>query len=97
MDLQLAFPAQLSQHLRSLRKAQGWTQAQLAARLGVAQSRISAVEKDASALTSEQLFRWLAALNTRLVLRTDTAHENSTATEPDAPAPYVAPPQGGQW
>lgn len=95
MDLDLSFPAQLSQHLRSLRKAQGWTQAQLAARLGVAQSRISAVEKDATSLTSEQLFRWLATLNARLVLRTDTP-SSSTVTEPTA-ASYDKPPTGGQW
>lgn len=96
MDLDLSFPAQLSQHLRSLRKAQGWTQAQLAARLGVAQSRISAVEKDATSLTSEQLFRWLATLNARLVLRTDE-HPPNTVTEPTAAASYGKPPTGGQW
>ena len=70
MDVNLAFPAQLSQHLRSLRKAQGLTQAQLAARMGVLQSRISALEKDATKLTVEQLFRVLSALNAGVVLRT---------------------------
>lgn len=69
MDLNLAFPDQLSQHLRALRKAQGLTQAQLAARMGVLQSRISALEKDATKLTVEQLFRVLSALNTGVVLR----------------------------
>lgn len=96
MDFHLAFPAQLSQHLRSLRKAQGWTQAQLAARMGVAQSRISAVEKDATTLTTEQLFRWLAALNANLVLRTNDAPQGTLA-EPAAPAPYGGPPTEGQW
>lgn len=96
MDLDLSFPAQLSQHLRSLRKAQGWTQAQLAARLGVAQSRISAVETDATSLTSEQLFRWLATLNARLVLRTDDP-SSSTVAEPAASTSYDKPPTGGQW
>lgn len=87
MDLNLAFPAQLSQHLRSLRKAQGLTQAQLASRMGVLQSRISALEKDATKLTVEQLFRVLSALNVGVVLRT---------AAPDEP-----PPEGsgaeGQW
>jgi HTH-type transcriptional regulator/antitoxin HipB len=96
MDFHLAFPAQLSQHLRSLRKAQGWTQAQLAARMGVAQSRISAIEKDATTLTAEQLFRWLAALNASLVLRTNDVHQG-TLTEANAPAPYGDPPSEGQW
>lgn len=73
MDLNLAFPDQLSQHLRALRKAQGLTQAQLAARMGVLQSRISALEKDATKLTVEQLFRVLSALNTGVVLRAANA------------------------
>lgn len=96
MDFPLAFPAQLSQHLRSLRKARGWTQVQFAARMGVTQSRVSAVEKDATTLTTEQLFRWLAALNAGLVLRTDDAVPN-TAAEPAAPMPYGQAPSGGQW
>jgi len=96
MDLSLAFPAQLSQHLRSLRKAKGWTQAQLAVRLGVAQSRISAVEKDASALTAEQLFRWLAAFNTTLVLRTPDAVPYTVA-EPQPQDLGHTPSSGGQW
>lgn len=101
MDLNLAFPEQLSQHLRSLRKVQRWTQAELAARLGVAQSRISAIEKDASSLTTEQLFRWLAALDTQLVLRTDAAPPTMVA-EPgaqrqDARTPQDNTPAGGEW
>ena len=87
MDLNLAFPAQLSQHLRSLRKAQGLTQAQLASRMGVLQSRISALDKDATKLTVEQLFRVLSALNVGVVLRTAALDE--------------PPPEGsgaeGQW
>ena len=96
MDLTLAFPAQLSLHLRSLRKARGLTQVQLAARMGVAQSRISAIEKDAATLTSEQLFRWLAALGASLVLRMDDAPPHAVA-EPVGPAPYCSAPPGGQW
>ncbi|PZU35839.1 MAG: transcriptional regulator [Acidovorax sp.] len=96
MDYPLAFPAQLSQHLRSLRKARGWTQAQLAVRLGVTQSRVSAIEKDATALSAEQLFRWLAALNAALVLRTDDAPFDQVA-EPGAQPFGGPPPAGGQW
>ena len=96
MDYPLAFPAQLSQHLRSLRKARGWTQTQLAVRLGVTQSRVSAIEKDATALTTEQLFRWLAALGAALVLRTDDVPANKAA-EPTSPKAYGKSPAGGQW
>lgn len=97
MDLNLAFPEQLSQHLRSLRKTQGWTQAQLASRMGVAQSRISAIEKDATSLTAEQLFRWLAALNTRLVLRSEAMLPQVTLAEPANHTPVDPSPTGGEW
>lgn len=93
MDLHLAFPEQLSQHLRSLRKARGWTQAQLAARMGVTQSRISAMESDATKLTAEQLFRVLSSLDVGLVLR-------MAELEPQAPAVRPKPlasDTGGQW
>ena len=79
MDLSLAFPEQLSLHLRSLRKARGLTQAQLASRMGVGQSRISAIETDATKLTAEQLLRLLAALDASVVLRTtDSAPQTNT-------------------
>lgn len=82
MDLTLAFPEQLSQHLRSLRKAQGLTQAQLAARMGVTQSRISAMESDATKLTTEQLFRVLSSLDTGLVLRTADLEPQAARPKP---------------
>lgn len=93
MDLHLAFPEQLSQHLRSLRKARGWTQAQLAARMGVTQSRISAMESDATKLTAEQLFRVLSSLDVGLVLR-------MAELEPQAPSVRPKPLASdteGQW
>ncbi|MEX1166979.1 MAG: helix-turn-helix transcriptional regulator [Hydrogenophaga sp.] len=80
MDLNLAFPEQLSLHLRSLRKARGLTQAQLASRMGVGQSRISAIETDATKLTAEQLLRLLSALDASVVLR--TAHSAPQTTSP---------------
>lgn len=96
MDFNLAFPAQLSLHLRSLRKARGLSQVQLAARMGVAQSRISAVEKDATNLTTEQLFRWLTALNAGLVLRMEDAQPRAVS-EPASSTHYGSLPSGGQW
>ena len=95
MDFKLAFPAQLSQHLRSLRKSQGLTQAQLAERMGVMQSRISALEKDASKLTVEQLFRVLATLNAGIVLRTSEIEPRDTHTRTES-APAGGHPEG-QW
>lgn len=69
MDYLLSFPAQLSQHLRSLRKARGLSQAQLAERIGVTQSRIADLEKNASSVSLDHLHKVLAALGVALVLR----------------------------
>lgn len=69
MDLVLSFPEQLSTHMRSLRRAQGMTQTQMASRMGVTQSRIAAIEKNAASMSLEQLHRALSALDTELVLR----------------------------
>ena len=91
MDLHLTLPEQLSLHLRSLRKARGLTQAQLASRMGVGQSRISAIETDASKLTAEQLLRVLSALDASLVLRTK---EGATAPRLPAAEPTPGNPSG---
>jgi len=72
MDYPVALSTQLRQHLRSLRKARGLTQADLAGRLGVVQSRVADIEADPSAVSVEQLFKVLTVLNAQLVVR-DTA------------------------
>jgi HTH-type transcriptional regulator/antitoxin HipB len=95
MDLSLAFPEQLSQHLRSMRKVRGLTQAQLAARMGVTQSRISAIETDATKLTNEQLLRVLSALDASMVLR--MADPRPTATAPEPGSKPMADDTGGLW
>lgn len=63
-------PNQLSTHLRALRLAKGWTQAQLAAKLGLSQTRIARIEKDPLSISVDQLLRVLAALDASVVLRT---------------------------
>ena len=94
MDLNLAFPEQLSLHLRSLRKARGLTQAQLASRMGVGQSRISAIETDATKLTAEQLLRLLAALDASVVLRTADSAPQTTTPHLLAAEPKPGDPTG---
>lgn len=84
MELPLAFPAQLSQHLRSLRKSKGLSQVQLADLMGVAQSRIANIEKDATKLTAQQLFKLLALLDGELVIKTRTHEQAACATNPTA-------------
>ena len=83
MDFPLRFADQLQQHIRALRKARNLTQAQLAYKLGVGQSRMADIEANPSAVSVEQLFKILAALDAQLVLRDSSATTaQGTATRP---------------
>lgn len=57
---------QIGSMLQAARKAQGLTQAVLAARIGLSQSRVSHLELNAQALSLEQLLSWCAALGLEL-------------------------------
>ena len=61
-------PAQLSVHIKSLRKARGLTQAALGERLGVKQVRVAAIEGNPGAVSLDQLLQLLHALDASLVL-----------------------------
>lgn len=69
MDYLIAISDQLAPHLRSLRKARGLSQAQLALQLGVTQSRIATIERNPSAVGTGQLMDLLKVLGVDLVLR----------------------------
>lgn len=57
---------QLGLVLQASRKSQGLSQAALAARIGLSQSRISHLELNAHQLSVEQLLAWCAALGLEL-------------------------------
>jgi HTH-type transcriptional regulator/antitoxin HipB len=61
--------AQLPAHLKSLRKIRQLTQAQLAKRLGVGQSRLADIEKHPETVSSAQLLDLFAALGVEVLLR----------------------------
>lgn len=69
MDHLLQLPDQLALHLKSLRKAAGVSQAQLAQRLGVSQSRVAAIERDPAAISVRQLMEILQLLDADLLMR----------------------------
>jgi HTH-type transcriptional regulator / antitoxin HipB len=52
--------------LQSVRKSKGLTQAHLASRVGVGQSRISHLEQHPDELSVQQLLAWCSALNLEL-------------------------------
>ncbi len=85
-------PAQLSVHLKSLRKARGLTQAALGQRLGVKQVRVADIESNPGAVSLDQLLQVLHALDTRLLLA-DTLIYSGAASTP----PPVARDQSADW
>ena len=79
----LSLPKQLGPLLQSARKSSGLTQAALAQRLGVSQSRISAMELDPGTINVEQLLALLSALNHELLVQPKTG----ASTERGSPTP----------
>ncbi len=66
----LSLSNQVGPLLQSARKSMGLTQAQLAARLHISQSRMSAMELDPASIRLEQLLTLCAALHIELVAQT---------------------------
>lgn len=86
MDYPFQLSGQLQQLLKSLRKSRKMTQAELARRLGVVQSRIADIERDPGAVSVEQLLQVLAILGAQMVVR-DTSADSGAARpsiEPEA-------------
>ncbi len=71
-------PGQLSGLLRGFRDARGLTQVEAAARLGVTQQTLSALERNADRVSAARLMKLLAILGVELVLR-------EAASEPALP------------
>jgi HTH-type transcriptional regulator / antitoxin HipB len=71
-------PGQLPGLLRGFRDARGLTQVEAAARMGVTQQTLSALERNADKVSAARLLKLLAILGAELVLR-------DTAGEPAAP------------
>jgi transcriptional regulator with XRE-family HTH domain len=69
---------EIAGRVRDARRSRGWTQAELARRLGVAQSHISGIEAGRRSLLAEQLVVLLQAFNAPL-----TAFVPSLAADPD--------------
>ncbi|MPT02075.1 MAG: helix-turn-helix domain-containing protein [Pseudomonas sp.] len=89
MDHLLQLPDQLALHLKSLRKAAGVSQAELAQRLGVSQSRVAAIERDPAAISVRQLMEILQLLDVDLLMR-----PRADAVASPASAPVSVPVPG---
>jgi HTH-type transcriptional regulator/antitoxin HipB len=73
---------QLSQLLAGFRKAKGWTQADLASRMGVSQQLISAMERDVTSTTAARLLTALRVLGVRMVLTTESGRSTDEGKTP---------------
>ena len=91
MKQTLQTSAQLGRLLRSARQAMRLTQAEVGARMGLSQKRISAIELDPGSLTAEQLLKLCAILGLELMLGFGAA-----AAGP-SPAPNAAASQKVEW
>ncbi|AYH43585.1 helix-turn-helix domain-containing protein [Azoarcus sp. DN11] len=61
---------QLTPLLQRLRKARGWSQAELGSRIGLSQERISAIERAPESVSFDQLLTVLMALNAEFIVQT---------------------------
>jgi HTH-type transcriptional regulator/antitoxin HipB len=81
MEYRIVTTAQLSAHLRSLRKVRQLTQAQLGSRLGLGQARIGKIERNPAEVSFGQIMNVLAALGGRLVLVVPEHEASPTPTQ----------------
>jgi HTH-type transcriptional regulator/antitoxin HipB len=70
MKRTLITPSQLGHILRTARRAKGLSQAQAASRVGLSQSRLSAMELNPDSITTAQLFTLLAMYGLELAVQT---------------------------
>lgn len=71
-------PRQVTALLRKRRKAKALSQGALAAKLGLSQARLSAIENDMSGLTLERLISLANLLDLELIIR-DRTHDKPSA------------------
>lgn len=79
-DFPIRAESQISTLVQSFRKARGFSQKDLAEKLGISQQNLSDLERNAANASAGRLFRLLAALKVELILRD---LEAAASLEPD--------------
>ena len=88
--LLLQSPAQLSLHLKSLRKSRKVTQADMAKRLAVTQERYSQIERNPELIATGRLLEILAVLGVDVLLKLRPPESAGT------PTPALTPTRRGE-
>src|SRR4051794_14237906 len=86
----------LGEHLRSIRRQRGLTQAQLGQKLGIGQGRVADIEKNPGLVSLDQMLRLLSVLGATLVLR-DTETETHRESETSIRSATLQLPAGRRW
>ncbi len=97
MDYPILLPDQLKSHLKSLRKARGLTQVQLGRLLGLGQVRVAEIEAKPAAISVDQLFKLLSALNASVVLREGAAPKTPPKPAATTARPVTSKSIKGRW
>lgn len=95
-DYPIRVISNLREHLRSLRRQRGLTQAQLGHKLGIGQVRVAEIEKNPGLVSLDQILRLLSILGATLVLR-DTETETHRATETSIRSAILRLPAVRRW
>lgn len=74
-------PEQLPTLLKAFRKQAGLTQGQLAARLGITQQTLSALERNANKVSADRLLQLLSLLGVDMLLQ---ARDHDAGVRPEA-------------
>ena len=89
-DFPVRIPQQLPPLLQGFRKTAGLTQANVAARMGITQQTLSAMERNSSQVSVSRLLKLLGVLGVELVLR------SQPAVHPEGPDMPVSPAKPGK-
>jgi len=76
-------PVQLGEVLRGRRKARSISQADLAAKLGISQGRLSTLESDPAGLTLERLLTLATVLGLEIVVQDKAATPSARRKKPE--------------